>query len=197
MLILSTSKDGEKKQGLLQKNWLYTQFFFVMVISKDIYISIAWRALKYWEFCISRYEYKKYWVTEYQMRKIINTLKKEYIQLVRCEYYLKGWKPKKRNIFIATQKLFDIVKSFTTSIKNMNEKIIVWCKHNPIQKLRDLGVLVYNNGRIWAKNSKTTINKQNWAITNWKTWEKWNIFNYIKSITWYNTYYSFTHFIWK
>lgn len=164
---------------------------------KDIILSVSGRSSKYKELCISRYEYKKYWVTEYEMRKMINFLKKDYLQLVRCEKYTEKWAPRRRNIYIATQKLLDLVKSLTKSITDMNAKIIDWCKQNPVQKLRDMGVFVACNGRIWDKKYKTTVNKRNWAITNWKTKESWNIFNYLRDKENCTTLYFFNHFIWS
>jgi hypothetical protein len=85
------------------------------------------------------------------MRAIINELRKgnEYLQFVRCEKYKDtNGAPRRRNIYTASQKLLDLVKSFTKSIVDMNAKIIEWCKINPVQKLRDMGVFVSGNGRI-------------------------------------------------
>lgn len=162
--------------------------------------SISGRSSKYKEFAFSRHEYKKYGVTEYAMRNIINSLRheNEYLQFVRCENWQDSkWAPRRRNIYIATQKLLDLVKSFTKSITDMNAKIIDWCKQNPIQKLRDMGVFVASNGRIWDKKSKTTVNKQNWAITNWKTGEKWNIFNYLRDRENCSILYFYNNFVWN
>lgn len=164
---------------------------------KEILKSAYGRHKKYREFWLSKMEYPKYWLTERKMRTIVNNLQKNwYIQKVRCENFIKDW-PKRRNIFIATKKLIDLVQSFTKSIIDMNAKIIDWCKQNPVQKLRDMGIIVQNNGRIWNKKSKTTINKRNWAITNWKTWETWNLFNYLRDFVWWDTMYFFTHFVWN
>jgi hypothetical protein len=49
--------------------------------------------------------------------------------------------------------------------------------------MKSIGIKIDNNGRIWDKCDKVTINKTSGAITNWKTWEKWNIFNYLKEKT--------------
>lgn len=55
-----------------------------------------------------------------------------------------------------------MVASFTESIKDMNEKIIGWCKtQNPVQTLRDFGIEVFNGGRIGKKKSSITVNKKN------------------------------------
>ena len=63
-----------------------------------------------------------------------------------------------------------MVASFTESIKDMNEKIIGWCKsQNPVQTLRDFGIEVFNGGRIGKKKSSLTISKKNGAIKDWKT----------------------------
>lgn len=166
--------------------------------TKQILRSIHGRYQKYKEFGLSRYEYEKYGVSERIMRWIINKLQIEgFIEKVRCENYQVEWKPKRRNIWRVTSKLLDLVKSFTKSILDMNAKIIDWCKQNPIQKLRDMGVFVANNGRIWDKKSKTTVNKWNGAITNWKTWETWNIFNYLRDKENCDTLYFLKHFIWN
>jgi hypothetical protein len=43
----------------------------------------------------------------------------------------------------------NLVATFAEAIKDMNEKIITWCKNqNPVQTLRDFGIEVFNGGRI-------------------------------------------------
>lgn len=166
--------------------------------TKEILMSIHWRSQKYTKFGISKYEYEKYWLTERKLRTIINNLIIEwFITNVWQEIFYKNCIKMRRNVYIATEKLLDLVKSFTKSIVDMNAKIIKWCNENPVQKLRDMGVFVAGNGRIWDKKSKTTVNKRNWAITNWKTGEKCNVFNYLRDRENCDTFYFFTHFIWE
>lgn len=75
---------------------------------------------------------------------------------------MKEGKPRRRNIWKATQALLSLVQSFSESIKDMNEKIVNWCKNqNPVQILRDFGIEVFNGGRIGKKKSSITISKKN------------------------------------
>lgn len=150
--------------------------------TKEILRSLSGRSKVYTNFWFSRHEYAKFWLTERTLRTIINQLKAFwYIKQIWQERYIENGQPRRRNIFIATQKLFDMVASFTESIKDMNEKIIGWCKtQNPVQTLRDFGIEVFNGGRIGKKKSSITVNKKNWSIKDWKTWKTYNLYNYLK-----------------
>lgn len=164
---------------------------------KNILRSLSGRSKAYKQFWFSRHEYKKFWLTERTLRTIISHLKASgYIQQVWQEKYTEMWQPRRRNIFIATQKLFDIVASFTESIKDMNDKIFTWCKkQNPVQILRDFGVEVFNGGRIGKKNSSITVNKHHGAIKDWKTWKTYNLYNYLRQYLDCTHQYFFTNFI--
>ena len=165
---------------------------------KNILRSLAGRSKSYTQFWFSRHEYKKFWLTERTLRTIINQLKAlGYIEQVWQEKYTEMWQPRRRNIFRATQKLFDIVASFTESIKDMNEKIVSWCKsQNPIQTLRDFWIEVFNGGRIGKKKSSITVSKKNGAIKDWKTWKTYNLYNYLRESLDCTHSYFIQNFIW-
>lgn len=150
--------------------------------TKAILLSILWRSRKYWKFWLSRHEYAKYDTTPDKLRLIIRKLKAEWY--ITLEWYEKHESFKAnpiRAVYKATQKLFDICASFTESIKDMNEKIIGWCKEqNPVQTLRSFWIEVFNGGRIGKKKSSITVNKRNWSIKNWKTWKTYNLYNYLR-----------------
>lgn len=189
-----------RKHGLIQrKDWHHNQSFFMQLNEpvKEILRSLSWRARTYTRFWFSRHEYKKFWLTERTLRTIINQLKAlGYIQQVWQEKYTEMWQPRRRNIFVATQKLFDMVASFTESINEMNEKIVSWCKEqNPVQTLKDFWIEVFNGGRIWKKKSSITVNKQNGAIKDWKTWKTYNLYNYLRESLDCTHQYFFKHFI--
>ena len=162
---------------------------------KKILLSINGRQKKYTRFWFSRHEYEKYWMTEYELRKLIERLQTEQlIQKVETEKFIDKWRPRKRNIWIVTDLFISLVASFKKWVENMNEKIVGWCKNqNPIQTLRNYWIEVFNWGRLWKKWSKVTVNARNWSITNWKTWEKWNLFNYIRDTLGQWTYEFFTN----
>lgn len=164
---------------------------------KAILRSLSWRSKAYKQFWFSRHEYKKFWLTERTLRTIINQLKAFwYIEQVWQEKYTEMGQPRRRNIFRATQKLFDMVASFTESIKDMNEKIIGWCKNqNPVQTLRDFWIEVFKWGRIGKKKSSLTVNRTTGAIKDWKTWKTYNLYNYLReSVDCTHTYFV-KHFI--
>lgn len=163
---------------------------------KRIIQSISGRSNKYWEFWLSRHEYEKYWLTEMKLRTIINNLVKEwYITKIRCEYF--SFLPnmiRRRNIYKATQLLIDLVKSFTKKIVDLNDKIIRWCsEQNPLEVLRQHGIRVFGR-RIGKKNSSITFSSC-WEISDWKTWKKWNLFNYLKEMNGQSTIEFYRNFI--
>lgn len=163
---------------------------------KKLIQSISGRSNKYWEFWLSRHEYEKYWITEMKLRTIINNLVKEgYITKIRCEYFsFLPWMIRRRNIYRATQLLIDLVKSFTQKVVDLNEKIIAWCSDkNPIDRLKEFGIQVFGK-RVGKKNSSTTVSIK-WEISDWKTWKKWNLFNYLKELNWQTTREFYFNFI--
>lgn len=152
---------------------------------KAILQSISWRSNKYWEFWLSKYEYEKYWLTERSLRTIIEKLRNEwYIQWVRYEYFKWiEWDVRKRNIFIATEKLTDLLKTFTKKIVDLNDKIIKWCGKQDILKVLWQHDIQLFGRRIGKRNSSITVGKK-WQIQDWKTWEKWNLFDYLRKESW-------------
>lgn len=164
---------------------------------KKILRSIAWRANKYWTFWLSRHEWEKFDTTQDKLRYIIKKLKQEwYITLEWYESHESFRANPVRAIYKATDKLLDLVRTFTESVKDMNEKIITWCKNqNPVQTLRDFWVQIFNGGRIWKKKSSITINKETWAIKDWKTWKSYNLYNYLRESLECSHTYFFNHFI--
>lgn len=164
---------------------------------KAIIQSISGRSNKYWEFWLSRHEYEKYWLTEMKLRTIINNLVKEgYITKIRCEYF--SFLPnmiRRRNIYKATQLLIDLAKSFIQKIVDLNEKIIAWCSEKkPVDRLKEHDIQMYWN-RLNKKNSSVTVSVT-WAISDWKTWKKWNLFNYLKDHENQGTLEFYKNFVW-
>lgn len=170
-------------------------FMIINQTTKAILRSINWRAKKHQVFGLSRHECKKFWISEHKMRMIIQSLIEEwYIKFLMLENYIQCG-PKHRNLFQATESLFKLVATFSSYVKDMNKKIVTWCKENPLQKLRDLWIDIHGI-RVWWKNSKITISKRTGAMMNWKTKTSYNLFNYIKEYLWEDTMYIYKHFIW-
>lgn len=164
---------------------------------KSILLSISGRSKKYWTFWLSRHEYKKYNTTPDKLRLIIKKLKSEWY--ITHEWYEANPSFKAnpvRAIYNATQKLLDLVRSFTESIKDMNERIVKWCKEqNPTKTLKNFWIEVYNGGRIGKKKSSITVNNKNWSIKDWKTWKSYNLYNYLKESIGCTHHYFFNNFI--
>mgnify|MGYP003419491991 FL=1 len=199
--ILMTGKDRENDwTHIVIKDWHHNQSFFMQFTesTKQILRSLLWRSQKYRMFWFSRHEYEKFWLTERTLRTIIEKLQAEkIIKKVYTETYSVDWKPRRRNIWIATDRLLELVKSFSEAIADMNDKIISWCKNqNPVQTLREFGVQVFSGGRLWDKKSKVTVNKKTWAIKDWKTWKSYNLYNYLRESLECSHTYFFKHFIW-
>lgn len=152
---------------------------------KKILLSITWRARTYETFWLSRHEHEKYKTTQDKLRYIIKKLKAEwYITLEWYEPNPSFPANPIRAKYKATTKLFDLVKSFAKSIENMNEKIIDWCKNQkPFDLMRSFWLEVTTGGRIGGKESKITVNKRTWSVTNWKEWKSWNLFWYLREQT--------------
>lgn len=165
---------------------------------KNILRSLAWRSKSYTNFWFSKYEFEKFWLTERTLRTIIEQMQKLwYIEKVGQEKFMKDWIYMRRNLYKAHTKLFDMVASFTEAIKDMNDKIVSWCKEqNPVQTLKNFWIEVFSGGRIGKKKSSLTINKKNGAIKDWKTWKSYNLYNYLReSINCTHSYFV-TNLIW-
>lgn len=163
---------------------------------KAILLSISGRSKKYWTFWLSRHEWEKYDTTQDKLRYIIKKLKQEWY--ITLEWYEPNPSFKAnpvRAVYKATEKLFDLVKSFTQKIVDLNDKIIRWCsEQNPMEVLRQHGIEVFGK-RVGKKNSSVTVSI-NWAISDWKTWKKWNLFNYLKDHEGQGTLEFYKNFIW-
>jgi len=162
-------------------------------VTKIIY-SIRWRAKAYWEFWLSRHEYTKYDITEYQFRNIIKVLRdKWYITFHKLVIESKNWRPSKYNLYSLGNRLKQIFATIQRGVENINDKIIAWTKQNaPIDLLRSFGIQVKNNGKFW----KLSVNKKTGAISDWKENKKYNLFNYLRDYTNQNTLEFFNNFVW-
>lgn len=149
----------------------------IEVVTKILY-SVKGRAKKYWVFGLSRHEYTKYDITEYQFRKIIKTLRdKGYITFHKLVQEVRNWKPSKYNLYELWNRLKQIFSSLQRGVENLNDKIIAWTKQNSsIELLRSFGIQVKNN---W-KFGKLSVNKKTGAISDWKNNKKYNLFNYLR-----------------
>ena len=147
---------------------------------KAILLSVSGRSQKYWTFWLSRHEWSKYDTTQDKLRYIIKKLKQEWY------ITLEGYEPNPsfkanpvRAVYKATEKLFDLVKSFTKKIVDLNDKIVRWCsEQNPLDTIRQHDIQVFGK-RIGKKNSNVTVS-QKWCISDWRTWEKWNLFDFLR-----------------
>lgn len=147
---------------------------------KAILLSISWRSKKYWTFWLSRHEWQKYDTTQDKLRYIIKKLKQEwYITLEWYEPNPAFRANPVRAVYRATSKLFDLIKSFTQKIVDLNDKIISWCaSQNPADILRQHGIQVFGK-RVGKKKSNITVGRL-WQISDWRTWEKWNLFDFLR-----------------
>ena len=149
---------------------------------KAILLSISGRSKKYWTFWLSRHEWSKYDTTQDKLRYIIKKLKQEWY--ITLEWYEPNPAFKAnpvRAVYKATEKLFDLVKSFTKKIVDLNDKIVEWCKKQDIRStLSSHGIELFKWRRIGKKWSSITYSDQKKCISDWKTWKKWNLFNYLK-----------------
>lgn len=163
---------------------------------KAILLSISGRSKKYWTFGLSRHEWAKYETTQDKLRYIIKKLKQEWY--ITLEWYEPNPSFKAnpvRAIYKATDKLFDLVQSFTKKIVDLNDKIIRWCsEQNPLDTLRQHGIQVFGR-RIGKKNSSITVSGI-WEISDWKTGKKWNLFNYLRDFNQQSTLEFYNNFIW-
>lgn len=143
--------------------------------------AIKARQETYGEVGISRYEHKRFGFTEKQLRNIIQTMRNLGFLILKgkatadngylCNVY-ELWEPLKQ--------ILSWLKSW---IENLNEKIVAFNSHTPITILQRFGVQVFKNWRLYSTKSKITYNRRTKAITNWKTWTHYSLFNFIKSIT--------------
>lgn len=197
--VSSSSSQSSSEKIVSNHKQLNTFFMQITPTIKAILLSISGRSKKYGTFWLSRHEYEKYDTTQDKLRLIIKKLKAEWYIL--HQWYEKHEKFKAnpvRCVYVATQKLFDLVSGFAEAIKDMNEKIVNWCKdQNPVQALRDFWIEVFKWGRIWKAKSSITINIKNGAIKDWKTCKTYNLYNYLRESLDCTHSYFFSHFIWN
>lgn len=162
---------------------------------KAILLSISGRSNKYWTFGLSRHEWEKYWTTQDKLRTIIKKLKAEgYITLEWYEPNPSFKANPVRAVYKATSKLFDLVKSFTQKVVDLNEKIIMWCsQQDPIELLRSHGIQLFGR-RIWKKWSSVSVSRK-WCISDWKSGKKMNLFDYLRDLSGQGTLEFYRNFI--
>ena len=152
-------------------------------IVQKILLSLNGRSKSYQSFWFSRHEYDKFWVTENQLRAVIHFLKSEwYIVFQWYESHPQCKFNPRRCMFTATEKFFDLIKTFSQWVEEMNNKIISWCKkQKPLETLRAFGIVVTTCGRLHDKNSNITVNRWTWAITKWgRNEKKYNLYSYLR-----------------
>lgn len=146
--------------------------------------SILWRYRKYsWKIILSRHEYKKFWLTEWSMRKQLKLLRRNGLITVGKQYC---WQDRFSNVYNISEELLEFIKREVDKVK---VKFNVF-KYNLEFDLNR----IINNLRSYKKNyilkleedCKWTINTDLRIITRWckRWWEnKWyNLYNWLKKL---------------
>lgn len=142
---------------------------------------------------ISRKETEKFGISESLIKRIINCL-------LMCWFFTKVGKARNKenklcNIYSITK---NFISDFLESIRdfwkdniktsNISEKIISWCNDTDIIDFIDVYWPTFWLEFI-KRNTLDKGVKTNWnIITDFKTWEVYNLFDYIKLITSIDTY---------
>lgn len=157
-------------------------------IARKILLSIKWRRDKYGIIGISRTEWKKFWISEWQMRKFLDKCKK--IGLLS--------KVKEKQIGKYSCNIYSVsnmIEQVSAYIKDLNKKIVEWIRNvNPSDVLRHFGNKVNLNYRLNDKKY-ITFHKHKWIVANWKEHKIQNLFNYLKEQKEMDAY-SFARLVW-
>ena len=138
--------------------------------------SLKWRYDKYWEIFISRKEFKKFWLTEKQLRWFIEKFRM--LWFLKFEWQVrKDWNKYSSNIYSIWEELKKIFNMLIWGIKNMYKKVWEFIDKNWIEILKKFWVRLFNEKKNLIEK-KVSIWKR-WQIKNWKTWKWYNIFSYL------------------
>lgn len=138
-------------------------------ILRSVVQAIRWRSEKYSRIWISRTEYQYFWLGEMKLRQIIDYLRQiGFINKVGMEKSGKYM----CNVYV----MHDF---FDHGIDRMNEKIVSWCRSTDVKVILSYFGVTCKGLRIWWVKS-ITFNRRSHCIADWKTWKKWNLFNYIR-----------------
>lgn len=173
----------------LKKYWFNIKEQYIEWLS-SLLKSIKWRNIKYWEISLSRKETKKFWLSERQLNNFIQKalekwlLKYKYKKLV---WNIWKWFKKYCNIYDLSNEFIELLSLISWWIEKLNNKIIKFNKKSDIYDVLSWLWLKLNYKRRKINWTKITYSKK-WAITNWKTDEHFNLFNFIKNYLWLSTY---------
>lgn len=140
-----------------------------------------------WKIFLSRYEFENFWITEWEMRKQLRLLRRNWLNTVGKVYC---GQPRFTNLYEISSDLLEYIKKQLFSVKNKFDI----CKFN---KYFDLSEIVelrkYKKTYILFKTEKykRTLDSETRVIARWckKYWEhKWfNLFNWLKEL-WIKSY---------
>ena len=158
-------------------------------MKKQILRSLLWRHNKYWEVFLSRHEYYKFGVTEWEMRKTLRELRRMGLNIVGKRYC---WEGRFANAYKLSEELityikkelgkiqkgFDIVK-FNAEVTKEYVENLFWLK------VRHKNTVLSNE----TGSYKYTFNSEYNIITRWDKWGWWgnkwfNFFNWVKELFW-------------
>lgn len=162
-------------------------------MNKDILKSLLKRHKKHnWNIFLSRLEYKKFWLSEWQMRKEIRELRKIGLNLV---WKVFCWEPKFANLYKISDDLMSYIKEQLKWLKESFD-IVKFNLNTPVERVKQwLWLKWYSKNLIISKDDdyKYTFNIDlkiiaKWSKKNKHDYKHFNLFNWLKELFWMNTY---------
>lgn len=164
-------------------------------IKKSILKSVYWRLKEHGNgnVILTRRENKKFWVTEWGMRKALRLLRRNWLQTTGKKTFEdteKTFKP--TNLYTLTEELITYIKSLF--LKKWFD-IVKFNKSCTIEKARELLWFLGSNKNVTIEsneNYKYYLDTEKNIITRYSKKQRWetkwfNLFNWIKELFWINT----------
>lgn len=154
--------------------------------------SIYKRHLKYkWEVFLSRHEHQKFWLTEWEMRKQLRLLRRNWLLTIWKRYC---WEKRFSNLYKLTDELLEYIKEKLKKVRKSFD-IVKFNNETKVENIKNLlGIRWFWKNFVISKDKdyKYTYNSQFNIITKWsKSWweHKWfNLFNWLKELFNLDTY---------
>ncbi len=169
----------------------YISNFNSMSLNKILW-TIKWRDECYGLVWLSRHEHEKFWLSERQCRRYIETFIQQWLLELESRREI-DWKSIPCNVYTVTEKLNKILQLLKGWIIDMSEKIKSVCKNMNIENFFTELWIDFNRktrklkDNKWRMNSFSNISYSNKCnkITDWKEWETYDIYNFCTKLMWY------------
>lgn len=155
-------------------------------MNKKILKALLYRQRTFWEIFLSRYEYEKFWLTEWGMRLELRKLRRMWLRTVWKRYC---GNRRFANVYEISDKLMSIILETLKEAKNSFD-IVKYNASVKIEQVKELFNIKWRNNLVLSNEKwgyKYTFNAKYNIITRWDKWGGWgnkwmNYFNGLKEL---------------